>query len=117
MRLGPLLGLAPFLLLTSSCCATPLSAAVNDLEAGQSPRALARLRAIGPSFEELSPDERVRYALYRGLAHLALGDASSADSWLCQARAATTRNPDLLSLEDRSRLRTALRALGRMPGE
>lgn len=117
MRPGPSRVLVICQLLLAGGCASPLSAAVNELEAGQSPRALARLRALGPNLEALTADQRVRYALYRGLTHLALGDAPSADLWLCRARAATARDPLLLSVEDRSRLLAGLRAVGRMPGE
>ncbi|MBX3184397.1 MAG: hypothetical protein KF915_17345 [Polyangiaceae bacterium] len=78
--------------------------------------ALVALKETEPDYAELEPDERARYALYRGLSHLAVGDATRADGWLRLAKQASDRDPALLSVDERGRLEAAWRSLGRMPG-
>jgi hypothetical protein len=65
-----------------------------------------------------SADPRnVRYALYRGLAELAVGNALSADRWLRRAWQAADRDPAVLSEEEHGRLVAAWRSMGRMPAQ
>ena len=56
---------------------------------------------------------RARYALYRGLAHLALGDAPSTDTWLSEAKSRFDDDPRCLSASDAGRLLDAWQSLGR----
>jgi len=51
--------------------------------------------------------DRARYALYRGLAHLALGDRTATLRWLGEAKRALDACPTLLSDEDTGRLASA----------
>jgi hypothetical protein len=70
-------------------------------------------RAMERQSSSWPQDEKIRYALYRGLTHLAVGDARAASHWLGLAR----REPALLSRDERLRLDAAWRSLGYMPGE
>jgi hypothetical protein len=62
-------------------------------------------------------EEQARYALYRGLTHLALGDAQQADRYLRRAKRALDAHPDWFAVEERGALLSAWRSVGRMPGE
>jgi hypothetical protein len=64
-----------------------------------------------------SEAERAHYALYRGLAHLALGDAESSERWLAEAKALYDQRQWLLDPQQRGRLLCAWRSLGHLPGE
>lgn len=81
------------------------------------PDALVELRALEARAGRRPPRWQAHYALERGLAHLAVGDAASADRWLTQAWAWRERDATLYDEVDTSRLLTAWRAMGRMPGE
>jgi hypothetical protein len=104
-------------LLFSLGCGSALSSAIEDFESGRHPQASRRFRGLEAELPELSCDERLRYALYRGLTDLALGDAESADRWLSQVKRAVDLEPLSLSHAERGRLFAAWRSLGRMPGE
>ena len=77
----------------------------------------------GDALDELVSKERVaaryegraraRYTLYRGLAHLALGDAPATDVWLSEAKARFDEDPRCLSASDAGRLLDAWQSLGR----
>jgi hypothetical protein len=79
--------------------------------------AVAEFRRAEPGLSDSTARELTRYALYRGLTHLALGDASAASYWLGFAKRRTERDPRLLSANDRGRLASAWRSMGKMPGE
>jgi hypothetical protein len=81
------------------------------------PDAIDEFRRAEPALGDASPPELTRYALYRGLTHLALGDGRAAEYWLGFAKRKTERDPALLSGEDRSRLASAWRSMGLMPGQ
>jgi len=97
-------------------CAGRLGPAEDAFEQARYPDALRELRELG-EVQELPARERARYALYRGLTHLALGDARPASFWLRRARADLERNPSLFDDAERGRLAAAWRAMGHMPGE
>jgi hypothetical protein len=104
-------------LVTLSCgsgCAGPLGPGRQALERGELPRAARSLRALEPEFSELSAGDRSRYALYRGLAELALGELRVARPWLERARRSP---PEHLSDAERGRLVAAWRSMGLLPGE
>jgi hypothetical protein len=103
--------------LLSSACASPLSSAVGDFEAGRTTAALRELKALGRRGLPSDPGTRARYALYRGLAHLTLGDAGAAESFLLGLKRSVERDRELLSTSERCRLVTALAALGHLPGD
>lgn len=84
---------------------------------GRYPAAADELRAFEPDVPSLSPQEQARYALYRGLAHLALGDARQADRYLTSAKRALDTHPEWFPHQERGALLSAWRSLGRMPGE
>ena len=98
-------------------CASPLSAAVTELESGRPAEADRRFRSLEPLFSELDSAERIRYALYRGLTHLTLGDFREAERWLDAAKRVADRDATALSDAERGRLLAAWRTMGRMPGE
>ncbi|HWA76416.1 MAG TPA: hypothetical protein VG937_28955 [Polyangiaceae bacterium] len=113
----PRLALYCSCLLLSLGCGSALSSAVEDFESGRHAQASRRFRTLEADLPELSFDERVHYALYRGLTDLALGDAESADRWLSQVKREVDVQPLTLNHAERGRLLSAWRSLGRMPGE
>jgi len=81
------------------------------------PDALGALVAAEADYPELDQGQRARYALYRGLTHLAVGDAVAADAWLRLAKREADRDPELFDPDELGRLNSAWRSLGRMPGQ
>lgn len=108
------------LLILSVCllsCASPFSEARQAFDEARYPDAVAGFRQLAPRLRELERRELFEYALYRGLSHLALGDARPAERWLLTAKRLSEAEPGLASLEQQSRLLAALRAMGHMPGD
>lgn len=97
-------------------CGSTLGGAVHELELGNYPAALARLRRLEATSAGYDAADRARYALYRGLSHLAVGDAAAADRWLTYAKRAVDQRPGLLGPAERGRLLQARRSMGLMPG-
>lgn len=91
-------------------CGGPLGAARSEFDAGHYAEARQTLVAAGPMRDAWSAERRAEYALYRGLAHGALGDLPQAVTWLRQARALETARPGTLCPDDERRLAQALRA-------
>jgi hypothetical protein len=100
-----------------SGCQSSLSRGVEAYDQSQYPEAIAELRRGEVAWPRGTEPERTRYALYRGLAHLALGDAHAAESWLRWARQRVARQSALLNTSERGRLDAAWRSLGHMPGD
>lgn len=98
-------------------CGSALGRAVEELEAGRQPEAAQRFRALEAELPELTPSERLRYALYRGLNDLALGDVQSASRWLGSVKRAVDDQSLALNDAERGRLLAAWRSMGRMLGE
>lgn len=99
-----------FALLTASAlfavgCATPFGSGVRAYEHGRYPEALEAL-ASSDAFRD-GGVEGVRYALYRGLTHLALGDLPLATGWLRRVKRALEANPSLLSANETGRFASA----------
>jgi hypothetical protein len=88
-------------------CAGSFGAGVRDYDHGRYPEAIEELRAVECDAVTWRPNARARYALYRGLTHLALGDRSATVYWLSQAKLALDESPMLLSSEDAGRLTSA----------
>lgn len=78
---------------------------------------MAGFRQLEPELSGLSDADRARYALYRGLAHLGLGDAESADRWLSLAKRLDLEEPSRFDPTERGELDAAWRSLGRAAGE
>jgi len=106
---GSLLGL--------SGCHSVLADAMNSYSDGLYPTAAAQFRAAEPAARQLNPREFANYALYRGLTHLALGDAAAAARWVGYAKQRADRDPYLFDDQDRGALLSAWRSMGHMPGE
>ena len=81
------------------------------------PSAAAQFRALERSSRQLDTRDFASYALYRGLTHLALGDARAAARWLGYAKQCADRDPTVFNDEDRGALIAAWRSMGHMPGE
>jgi hypothetical protein len=92
----------------SSACAGPFVEGVRDYDHARYPAALERFFSAEPNVEGWGPRDRARYALYRGLTHLALGDRGAALHWLDEAERARNTNPSIFSDDERSNLAAAL---------
>ena len=98
-------------------CASPLTEARSSFEEARYPDAAAQYRLIRPREDGLSRPQLFEYALYRGLTHLALGDAKPAEHWLLVAKRLSEQSPGLASPEQQGRLLSAWRSMGHMPGD
>ena len=97
-------------------CHSALDDALDAYADARYPTAAAQFRAIDPGPPRF--DQRfASYALYRGMTHLALGDASAAAHWLGFAKQCFDRDPTLFDEQQRGALIAAWRSMGRMPGE
>jgi len=106
MRLTPsAIGL--LLVTTVSACSTPLASGLTHYDHARYPEALEALSAAEPGALALRGRSRARYALYRGLTHLALGDREATLHWLGEAKRAADAEPHLLSDDDAGRLASA----------
>ena len=103
--------------LTTLACGGAYRQGLGAFDEGRYPDAVGEFRRAERDFSDWSESRRIRYALYRGLSHLAVGDARETDRWLGYAKAAFDRDPDLFTHEERGRLLAAWRTIGRMPGE
>jgi len=110
----PTLALA---IVVAHCGSSSLSAAHRAFDEARYADAIADFRRAEPALAHSSPAELTRYALYRGLTHLALGDSRSAEYWLEFAKQRSERDPELLNSDDRGRLSAAWRSMGKMPGQ
>jgi hypothetical protein len=108
-----LLGLA----LTRLAACSALGPAESALEEGRLPVAAAELRRLEPAARSWSGRARARYALYRGLAELGLGNAVEADRWLYLAWGADRKDPRAFDELEHGALMAAWRSTGRLPGE
>ncbi|HEX7451157.1 MAG TPA: hypothetical protein VF294_02690 [Polyangiaceae bacterium] len=98
-------------------CHSALDDAMDSYTDARYPSAAAQFRALEPAARELEPRDFASYALYRGLTHLALGDARAASRWLGYAKQRADRAPTLFSEQQRGALVAAWRSMGHMPGE
>jgi hypothetical protein len=108
-------GLVVLAALISWGCSSPLTEARTSFDEARYPDAAAEFRSLRP--EGLDDTELFQYALYRGLTHLALGDAAPAERWLGLAKRLAEASPGLASREDTGRLLAARRSMGHMPGD
>ena len=88
-------------------CAPSLAPAVRAYEHGRYPEALDELRALERTAHGWDRADAVRYALYRGLAHLALGHRKATLHWLDAVKRARDLEPGVLSSDDACRLASA----------
>lgn len=97
-------------------CHSALDDALDSYADARYPTAAAQFRAIDPGAPRF--DQRfASYSLYRGLTHLALGDARAAAHYLGYAKQCLDRDPSLFDEQQRGALIAAWRSMGRMPGE
>ena len=71
-----------FAALYGAGCHSALDNAVESYTEARYPTAAAQFRALERTSRELRGRDFANYALYRGLTHLALGDARAAARWL-----------------------------------
>src|SRR5262252_10243627 len=88
-------------------CTGSFGAGVHEYDHGRYPEAMARMREAEPGASTLGHRDRARYALYRGLVHLALGDLDGTRRWLGEAHRAVEAEPMLLEDDDLGRLSAA----------
>jgi hypothetical protein len=93
--------------LACSGCAGSFGTGIRDYDHGRYPEAMEELRVVECDATGWSPNARARYALYRGLTHLALGARPAAVYWLRVAKRALDESPLLLTEEDAGRLASA----------
>jgi hypothetical protein len=98
-------------------CHSALADARASYRDARYPLAAAQFRAAELSARRSSARDFARYALYRGLTHLALGDARAAARWLGYAKQCADRDPELFDDTDRGALLSAWRSMGHLPGE
>lgn len=103
--------------LVVSGCTSRFDEAVEAYDEARYASALEQLQAAEVEAQEGSFEERARYALYRGLAHLATGNAVAAEHWLGIAKDAHDRQPRLFDPGEQGRLLSAWRSLGRFSGQ
>jgi hypothetical protein len=96
-------------------CGSALTEARQSFDDARYPEAVAGYRAIDS--RQLGRAGLFQYALYRGLAHLALGDAAPAERWLLIAKRLAEHSPQVATADERGRLLSAWRSMGHMPGE
>ncbi|HPB95346.1 MAG TPA: hypothetical protein PKW66_05505, partial [Polyangiaceae bacterium] len=96
-------------------CST-MSQGVRAYHSGLHTRAMSYWLEMQEGDWARSPHSRARYALYRGLTHLSLGDEESAQRWLAEAKDVTDRQQGVLDDEDMGRLLVAWRVIGHEPG-
>ena len=104
------------LLIATTACSSSMKRGIRTYDAGAPPRALVYLLEAERDVANEGPQTQARYALYRGLTHLSLGDIQSAERWLAEAKAWMDRDRENLDADDRGRLRTAWTSLGHEPG-
>lgn len=81
------------------------------------PDAVREFSEAEADYPTLDRAEQAHYALYRGLTHLAVGDALAADGWLRIAKHESDSRPGLFTADELGRLDSAWRSLGHMPGQ
>ncbi len=109
--------LACLALLLPLACHSALDDAMDSYTDARYPSAAAQFRASEPAARKLDAHGFASYALYRGLTHLALGDAQAAARWVGYAKQCADRDPLLFDDHDRGALIAAWRSMGHMPGE
>ena len=100
-----------------SCSSAGFSRALEAFHDGRLPEAAAELRALELAYRAENEPERARYALYRGLTELGLGNAVMAEHWLALAWRADSADPHCFDAHEHGALLSAWRSLGRLPGE
>jgi hypothetical protein len=98
-------------------CRGSLGRGLDALEEGRLPAAAAELRPLEAELPAFDRRTRARYALYRGLVELGLGNATAADRWLSTAWRADASDAHLFDAREHGALMAAWRSTGRLPGE
>ncbi|MDF3068749.1 MAG: hypothetical protein K0R38_4350 [Polyangiaceae bacterium] len=98
-------------------CTSPLTEARTSFEEARYPDAVEQYARLGAGVPGLSPRELFEYSLYRGLSHLALGDAANAERWLTVCKRLADASPEHASLPEVNRLLSARRAMGHASGD
>ena len=98
-------------------CTASLGGALEAFHDGRLPAAASELRALEPEIVRRPAGEQARYALYRGLTDLGLGNANAAQLWLHLAWRADALDPRCFDAAEHGALLSAWRSLGRLPGE
>jgi len=118
MRSFPLLLLGMLALAIGvGACHSGLDEAMDSYADARYPTAAAQFRAEEPAARRLNQREFAHYALYRGLTHLALGDAQAAIRWVGYAKQCADREPLVFGEQERGALLSAWRSMGHLPGE
>jgi hypothetical protein len=96
-------------------CQGSLRAGIDAFHHADYPLAAREFRAAAAS--AAAEQDSARFNLYAGLTHLALGNSRLAIAHLTQAQQRMLTRPSSFTKDERARLMSAWRALGKMPGE
>jgi hypothetical protein len=108
LRRAPLrLTLVAWVALHAAACAPSLGGAVGAYEHGRYPDAIDELCAVERDAQHWNGSDGARYALYRGLAHVALGDLAAGRRWFGRLEQMMAADPEVLSAHDAERLASA----------
>jgi hypothetical protein len=88
-------------------CSASFGGALRAYEHGRYPEAIEQLRDAEAEVAEWETNDRAKYALYRGLAHLALGDRPATLYWLGLAKRAAEADAAVFGDDDKGRLASA----------
>ena len=99
------------LLWSVSACGAFHDDAHELLARGRPIEALAELRAQEAGARRWERCRFARYALDRGIVHLAVGDVGEGGTWIARAEDGEARSPGCLDHGDRGRLASAVKAL------
>jgi hypothetical protein len=99
------------LLFAASGCSTyrdDLVRSQHAFEENRHEEALAILRLLEPDTDQLTTNERARYAYIRGMTDFRIGYKADARHWLAVAKAMDEKTPGIIPPDWRSRLDTSL---------
>ena len=102
-------------LVLASCalgCMSSMTRGVRSYNDGDHTKAMEHFLDAEGQVPGEDSEVGARYALYRGLTHLSLGDWESAERWLAEAKSMLDVDPHVLGHDDKGRLLAAWVSIG-----